>query len=247
MKDKLRKALKAARLAREPLWRYGMRHGIAASIEHDKLQLASDFRTVIDVGANRGQFALYSLVRFPQARIYSLEPLVRPRQTMAALVQECNRLQVIPKAAGATTGTAQINVSHEDDSSSLLSIGKLQVERHPETAAVGVEEVEVTTLDTAMAGVDLDGPVLLKLDVQGFELEALKGASSLLQHVDTVLTEASFVSFYDGQVLFDELHAWLKQAGFALVNGSISSRASGRWEQGDFVYQRREPALEWAA
>jgi hypothetical protein len=99
--------------------------------------------------------------------------------------------------------------------------------------------VEIDTLDAMFEGVDLPGPVLLKLDVQGYEMAALRGARVLLNRVDAVLTEASFVPFYEGQALFDELHAWLTEAGFRLTGGAMSAVSQGRWEQGDFLYERR--------
>src|SRR5690606_12675394 len=154
--------------------------------------LRRDFRTVIDVGANRGQFALYSRVRFPEAQIYSLEPLSKPRSQMLALFADDERVHVIGKAAGDAPGRARVNVSRQDDSSSLLAMAELQLERYPETRMAGTEDVEVDTLDSMFEGVDVQGPVLLKLDVQGYELAALQGASGLLGRVDTVLTEASF-------------------------------------------------------
>ena len=237
-----RKAVKASKLALVPEWRAALRRGVAASIEHDRLPLRRDFKTVIDVGANRGQFALYSTVRFPEAQIYSIEPLSRPRRQMEQLFAGNLRVHILDKAAGEAPGTATVNVSGQDDSSSLLSMGDLQLERYPETRMVGTEEVQVETLDSLLRGETLGGPVLLKLDVQGYELEALKGARELLGQVDAVLTEASFVPFYEGQVLFDELNGWLNDAGFHLVAGAMSSQAGGRWEQGDFVYERQAKA-----
>jgi FkbM family methyltransferase len=236
--DTLRKLTKASKLALVPRWRAGLRQGVAASIEHDRLPLRRDFRTVIDVGANRGQFALYSTVRFPQAQIYSLEPLSKPRRQMAALFASEPRVHILAKAAGEAAGTASIHVSGQDDSSSLLPMAVAQLKRYPETAMVGTEDVEVDTLDGLFAGVDLEGPVLLKLDVQGYELQALKGGRELLGRVDAVLTEASFVPFYEGQALFDDLHGLLTDAGFQLAGGAMSAQAGGRWEQGDFVYER---------
>ena len=238
VRDVLRKGAKALRLSSEPRWRMALRSGVAATVEHDRLPLRRDFRSVIDVGANRGQFALYARVRFPEARIYSLEPLDEPRRRMQTLFQDDERVQVMAKAAGETPGTATLHVSGRDHSSSLLTMAERQTQLYPETAMVGDEDVEVDTLDAMFAKVDLPGPILLKLDVQGCELSALKGAMALLTRVDTVLTEASFVPFYEGQALFDEVHACLTDAGFRLTGGAMSAETAGRWEQGDFVYER---------
>jgi FkbM family methyltransferase len=237
-RDLLRKGGKAVRLALVPEWRSALRAGVAATIEHDRLPLRRDFRTVIDVGANRGQFAVYSKVRFPEAQIYSLEPLDGPRRRMQALFQDEERVHIIARAAGDAPGVMTLHVSGQDDSSSLLSMAARQLERYPETAMVGTQDVEVDTLDAMFEKTGLMGPVLLKLDVQGYEMAALKGGRELLERVDAVLTEASFVPFYEGQALFDELHEWLTKAGFGLVAGAMSAQAGGRWEQGDFLYER---------
>ena len=234
----VRKAYKASRLAMVPEWRAALRQGIAATIEHDRLPLRRDFGTVIDVGANRGQFALYSRVRFPEAEVYSLEPLAGPRAKMQALFEGDTRVHVIGKAAGEARGGASLNVSKQDDSSSLLAMTEMQLKRYPDTAMAGTEAVEIDTLDAMFGEMELAGPVLLKLDVQGYELQALRGGRELLDRVDAVLTEASFVAFYEGQALFDELNQWLNEAGFHVVAGAMSAQAGGRWEQGDFLYER---------
>src|SRR5690606_17277750 len=106
----LRKARKALLLARVPDWRMALKHGVAASIEHDRLPLSSEFRTVIDVGANRGQFALFASVRFPEANVYSFEPLAKPRRKMEALFGDSPRMHIIAKAVGSEPGRASINV-----------------------------------------------------------------------------------------------------------------------------------------
>jgi hypothetical protein len=145
---------------------------------------------------------------------------------------------VIAAAAGAATGSAQINVSRADDSSSLLPVTSRQLDRFPGTDTVARESVEVKTLDRILEPVELRRPILLKLDVQGFELEALRGAERVLESVDTVLTECSFVPFYSGQALFDEVRDFLGERGFRLVGGAVSAVHDRRWEQGDFVFER---------
>ncbi len=242
-----RKLRKAALLSSEPEWRRGLRLRTAATIEHDRLPLHHDYPTVIDVGANKGQFALYSRVRFPRARVYSLEPLSGPRKSMQKLFRSDDAVQLIPFAAGAASGRSRIFVSGRDDSSSLLETTSLQTERFPGTQTVATEDIEVRSLDELFDGSDWDGPVLLKLDVQGFELEALRGGIELLSHVDTVLCECSFVAFYEGQALFEDIQGFLSAQGFYLSGGAISATAANRWEQGDFVFERGDVRRRAAA
>jgi FkbM family methyltransferase len=232
--------LKALRLSRDGLWRRGLKSGVAASIEHESLPLRSDYRTVIDVGANRGQFALFALSRFPGSRVHCVEPLSGPRARLTKLFGVDVRVNVIAAAAGAAAGLAKINVSREDDSSSLLEITQLMTQTFPHTEKMFEEDVRVATLDELLADEPLDRPLLLKLDVQGFELEALRGAENILRRADSVLVECSFVEFYRGQALFEEIWNFLKERGFGLVGGNITSRDQKRWLQGDFVFEPKE-------
>ncbi|MDG4594417.1 MAG: hypothetical protein P9F75_01770 [Candidatus Contendobacter sp.] len=66
MRSRLRKYLKL--LANPRYWR-ALSQGVAATVEHDAALGADEFATVIDVGANKGQFATYALTRWPQARL----------------------------------------------------------------------------------------------------------------------------------------------------------------------------------
>jgi len=57
-------------------------------------------------------------------------------------------------------------------------------------------------------------PGIIKLDLQGFELEALRGAEALLPGVRAVLCEVSFANLYEGQPLGDEVMDWMQARGF---------------------------------
>ena len=70
-------------------------------------------------------------------------------------------------------------------------------------------------LDTFAAGRVLAAPLLIKLDLQGFELEALKGGVELLQRTNYVLAETVFESMYQGEPLFHELLSFMSSVGFA--------------------------------
>lgn len=85
----------------------------------------------------------------------------------------------------------------------------------------------------------LDGPILLKLDVQGYEKEVLKGASEFIKRVDYLLFEASFVSMYEGEPLFEEMHDFVRGLGFRLV-GPVGSLQTDKEQivQMDMLYKK---------
>lgn len=195
-----------------------------------------DFRTVIDVGASRGQFALFASRRFAEARIVSFEPLPGP----AAKLEEVlgTRVDVRRTAVGSRPGRATVHVSRSDDSSSLLPIGSRQVEEFPGTGEAGSHAAETTTLDLAFAEPP-ERPCLLKIDVQGFELEVLRGAERTLGDVDEALVECSFIELYEGQPLADQIIAFMLEQGLRLkgVHG-LSRSTGGEQIQADFHFRR---------
>lgn len=239
IREAARKARKLGALSSQAEWRRGLRSAVAATVEHDALPLRRDTRTVLDVGANRGQFALYSLSRFPRAKILAFEPLPDARRDMVKLFGGTDRVEVSELALGDAESEIDIHVSARADSSSLLPIGGLQVEMFPGTEEVGTIRASVRTLDSVLAARELARPALLKIDVQGYELPVLHGAENTLRSLDQVLVEASFVELYEGQALFPEVSQYLEGRGFRLISGRISTTdGSGRWLQGDFLYER---------
>lgn len=207
------RARKLARLASEPAYWPALRQGVAASVEHTKIPLGSGFRTILDVGSSRGQFALFASTRFPEARIVCFEPLPEPAATLRAVLG--GRVELHETAVGAREGSATVHVSSRDDSSSLLPIGRRQTEEFPGTAEAGSVETTLTTLDNALPEAPA-GPCLLKVDVQGLELAVLQGAERTLDSVDEALIECSFVELYRGQAMADEVISHMLGRGLRL-------------------------------
>ena len=232
-----RKGRKLGRLLREPSYRRPLLAGVAATVEHESVPFPADYATVIDVGAGRGQFAVFALKRFPRARVHSFEPLPSSYRTAVRAIGKSERAEVRQLAIGAKTGNQDIFISADADSSSLLRPTDEQTERFPGTGEVDRVEVDVMALDEAVTVVDAR-PALLKLDLQGGELDALRGAEQTLGSVDAIFVECSFVELYEGQPLADELICYLKDRSFAL-RGVFSPNygADGTCVQADLLFQ----------
>jgi FkbM family methyltransferase len=219
---------KALILARHPVWRRGLKLGIGATIEHRDLLCALSPCTVVDIGANVGQFTLLSRGLFPDARVFAFEPLARPAAKYHSLFDGDAQVRFFQAAVAPGAGRQQMHVSAHDDSSSLLPISQNQVEFAPGTQEVSREEVVLGPLDYFVNAAEIVGPALLKLDVQGFELEALKGCESLLPLFNHVYVEVSFFPLYEGQVLAAELIEWLAARGFHVCGGANPSYGKDR-------------------
>lgn len=225
---------------REPGYRRALLHGVAAAVEHEAIPIRRDFRTIIDVGANRGQFALFAARRFPQAALLCFEPLDVPRAKLKVAVGRRQRLTVFDVALGARSEQAEFHVSVADDSSSLLPIGQLQRDAFPGTEERTTVGVQVRRLDEVVTSADCTAPALLKIDVQGGELAVLQGADSILGSIDAVLVEASFSELYAGQALVDEVWSFLASKGFTCRGvWSMTYGSEGACLQGDFLFARQ--------
>jgi FkbM family methyltransferase len=233
------RARKLVGVLQVPEYRRALRHGVAASVEHEAIPLRVDFATVIDVGANRGQFAVFAARRFPKAQLICFEPLSGPREQLTRAVGSNPRLRVLDCAVGSEDGAAEFHVSASDDSSSLLPIGQRQRDAFPGTEESALMPVQVKRLDSALHEADLGRPTLLKIDVQGGELEVIQGAGRLLLSIDAVLVEVSFVELYAGQALVDAVWAHLRESAFS-CRGIWSLTYGPRREclQGDLLFAR---------
>lgn len=224
---------------REPAYRPALRHAVAAAVEHHDVPLGRDFRSVVDVGAGRGQFALVARRRFPQAMLHCFEPLGASREKLVRVMGGARAVQVHAVALGSRAGEVELQATADLDSSSLLALTPLHSEAFDGAQPKARVRVPLARLDQTLSRAALPGPSLLKIDVQGYELDVLEGAKSLLEAFRTILIECSFVELYEGQALADEVTCFLRERGFGLtgVFGLVSDEA-GRCLQADFLFEQ---------
>jgi len=223
-------------LARRPgIWG-ALRYGVAATVEHRRALARFSFADVVDVGANKGQFAVFAKDLWPLARLTCFEPLEPARSKLAALLGPDDRL--FDCALGETEGRADMHVASRADSSSLRPLGEGQktIFRMEEVAA---QSVRIRRLDACLTRDDLRRPALLKIDVQGFEHEVVRGASGLLACFDVLYVEASFEVLYEGQALVGDIVRELSTQSFELAGIFNQEIAAGRPIQADFLFVRR--------
>ena len=228
--EKLRRVL-AVREYRRAL----VRDGVPAALEHDRLVFPRTYASVLDVGANRGQFALFALRRFPGAALWCFEPYPAAFQMLERLVD--GRARCVRCALAGASGAGELHVARADGASSLLMPTALQIGRSSEAVIAGHVEVEVRTLDE-FAG-EIASPYLLKVDVRGYELEVLRGGRALLASDGDLLIECSFRELYGGQPLAADVIAHLRPLGFQLRDiHSMSRGRDGEPLQADFFFSR---------
>ena len=194
-----------------------------------ELQILSNYniKTVLDIGANVGQFARQVRICCPEATIYSFEPLPNVyKQLVEELLSDTN---VIPVnlAISNSSGKVDMYCNNFSPSSSLLPMADLHKDEMPFTASSEIVNVSAISLDDWIAGQDiiLNNDLLIKMDVQGNELKVIEGGIVTLRKAKILIVEVSFYELYQGQPLFDDIYNVLKSYGF-VYRGSINQYQS---------------------
>lgn len=215
--------------------------GVLAGSEH-KFVLSLGFDTIVDVGANRGQFTLAARKFCPKAVIIAFEPLVGPAIIFRSMLAKDAGITLHNIAISDKEGSMEMHISKRDDSSSLLPISLAQGSLYPGTEEISTKTVDVGPLSNYLSTSEIVGRALLKIDVQGYEYEVLEGSKDLINKFTYVYCEASFIELYTNQKLAEDIIKWMLVNGFLFVgayNFSYSSR-SGQAIQADLLFKRQD-------
>jgi len=199
-------------------------------------RLATESPTIIDGGANNGSTTRLFLQQYRAPVIHAFEPIPGLADQLRKNFAACENVTVHGTAIGAEAKTIRFNVVNNLVSSSVLPPSALNKSIHGEKMDIRrVVEVQKVSLDDVMQGCqEVD---LLKLDLQGYELEALKGCGGLLERIKVITTEIEFVALYDGQPLFGDIDVFLRAQGFRLLNlYELYIQPDGQLTAGDAVY-----------
>lgn len=211
---------------------------------HRLVALSRDraINTLVDVGANEGQYALAVRAAGYQGTIISVEPLRDAYERLSRRAARDPRWHCLRAAASAHAGTVTVNVARNSVSSSVLPMLASHESAEPQSVYVEREEVRAIIVDDLIASHELDpAHTLLKIDVQGFEPSVLDGASTYLDRLEAVQLELSLVPLYEGQSLMPQLVERMSGHGFELwlIEPGFSAPDSGQLLLCDGVFVRK--------
>ena len=199
-----------AKLARKP----------DAFQQQSRILSSQPVRTILDVGANVGQSAARYRRTFPGTTIHCFEPFPDSYRALCQAHAADDRLRPHQLAVADSPGERTFFVSRGSEANSLLPVaadGDLHMGGR-QADVIGQIRVETTTLDDFCTREEIAHVDVLKMDVQGGELLALRGATGLLQRaaIDVVYCEVLFAKLYDEGAGFDEVWRYLERFGYAL-------------------------------
>jgi FkbM family methyltransferase len=177
--------------------------------------------TIVDVGANRGQFAEEALAFFPRAHVISFEPQPIAFQALEDFAaKRRGSVTCVNLALGETEGVARMQVHVDwDFSSSLLSTTSLAHELYPYQQQQSTIDVRMTTLDAYFGTSDqqLVADILVKIDAQGFDDRVIRGGRSVFQQARVCIVEINLDQLYDRQGSFKDIFGLLDEFGYRYV------------------------------
>jgi FkbM family methyltransferase len=186
-------------------------------------------KTVLDIGANTGQFAQGICELLPGAMIYSFEPLPDCYEELVTDFADIPQFKGFNLALGNETGKIKINHNEFSPSSSLLPMAELHKETFTFAQKEVVQEVSIARLDDVAGSLELREPILIKVDVQGFEDRVIDGGIGVFKQASVIIIELSIEQLYEGQLLFDAIYQTLKDLGFQYRgNYAQAHNADGR-------------------
>lgn len=199
-------------------------------------------RTIFDIGAHIGEITAEYRRRFPSAMIYSFEPLPEAFEELRRRFEADNLVKPVPLAVSSKAGRGKFFVNQVSTASSLLpALDEVKnLFTTPDvTKNVATIEVPITTIDEFCRQGSIDEIEILKIDIQGGELEALEGATEKLEQgaILLIYSEISFLPIYAGQALYYEICSFLFDYGYALFDWyNPWHSANGQVIQGDALF-----------
>jgi FkbM family methyltransferase len=195
----------------------------------------SEDPTIVDAGANEGRTVELFTKSFSDPTIHAFEPIPSLAQELRDHSSD-HDIHVHQKALGDERSEELFRVNENKATSSLRDPTEYNREQHGDAVAAD-DEIPVTQvrLDETVQDVDI-----LKLDLQGHELTALRGAEDLFPDIDIIMTEVMFIKEYESQPLFGDIDTFLRDHGYQLFNlYELSTHENGRLDQADALYARQ--------
>lgn len=213
-----------------PLGRMAVRDRFADLRE----RIEGECPVIVDGGAYKGGMTDLFLRQYSSPTVHLFEPVPDLARGLRAKYSGMKNVFVHEKAMGAKTEAVRFNILRNKDASSVLRPSKILRGYHGgKMDTVDMIDVEQVRLDEILDE-EID---ILKLDLQGYELAALRGCEGLLSRTKSITTEIEFVPLYEEQVVFGELDTFLRQSGFQLLNlYELWTHSDGQLTAGDAVY-----------
>lgn len=186
---------------------------------------------ILDIGAATGHTASLFREALPNNKILAFEPL--PYNFQKLLERKITNLIPINKGLGQSIGTKNINITNRITASSFLEINPKAEVYQEETKYENIKEIEISTLDEEISNEQI---LIIKVDVQGFELEVLRGGENCLKNTSIIILEVNNNNTYLNSPTYFEIDEFLRNKGFILFDLLPNMYQKGKLMDWDCIY-----------
>jgi FkbM family methyltransferase len=198
--------------------------------------------SLLDIGANRAEWSSMFLEVYPGAHCYLVEPLQECESHLKKFVSRNKDSRYFLCAAGSENTETIITIWDDLYGSSLLPNADKNKLQQGKQRVIEVKKVNDLIRDNG-----IPVPQIVKIDVQGFELEVLKGAGDLLGKTEIFILEVSLFSFDDvpGMPEFYDVVHFMHQKGYVAYDfpGFIRRPYDGALGQCDIAFVKKDSFL----
>jgi FkbM family methyltransferase len=197
--------------------------------------------TVLDIGANTGQFTKMIVALLADAKIYSFEPLPDCFEQLQKFSHGNSNITVFNLGIGDRSGNLSFERNASSASSSFLKMTNIHKEAFPFTKENITVEVEIAKLDDIRENLEIGNSLLIKIDVQGYEDKVLHGGEMTIKEARMVIVETSFVTLYESQPFFSDIYSIFQMWGFSYVGmlDQLVDPNTGEILQGDAIFVKQ--------
>ena len=211
--------------------------------EKMKELVGTNARIIFDVGASDGATAANYFRHFPQSSIHSFEPFPGAWVAFEDLHRTNPNIVLNKYALSSRIGMKTFNVNRQIDTSSFLESKKIGTASDKTCETVSQIDVSTNTLDKYCLENQISNIDILKIDVQGFEVEVLKGAINLLERgaIKVIFVEMFFEAQYIDQALFFDIASFLYKYDFVVHDfyDPYYSKSNLVWCDAIFIHKKK--------
>lgn len=197
---------------------------------------------LVDAGAHHGWFFHCWKDWCPPAEVHAFEPAIEAFTEATRLYGADPDVHINNVALGSKPGELQLNVMADSavSNSFLMPVEETWREIDYHHGSIAKRTVPVMRLDDYASEKSLGEVYLLKIDVQGFEIEVLEGAREMLRRTSYVFVEAAIRPLYEGAPRFTHVFDWLDAHGFHLMAMRAWHRGNRTLVETDMLFRRNE-------
>ena len=199
-------------------------------------------QTILDVGANITEWSRMAKKIYPSANFCLIEPQIEMRERLEEFCKEFKNSVYFLAGAGAKTDILTLTVYDDLVGSSFLPEPDINLSESGKQ-----REIQIITIDDLIDSSKIKLPELIKLDIQGYELEALKGATKTFGYTETYILEVSLFPFFNmpGVPLISEVINFMQERDYVVYDfpGFHRRPLDGALAQCDICFVKRNGFL----